>query len=62
LERRSGEHSDKSVVHDAGGFLFVPPDLDQRAVNLRESETARRIVAHSDASESETVVAHVPEG
>ncbi len=58
---RSGEASEKSVVNEVGGFLFVPPNLPQQAVNLSQPETAGAIAAHNDFSESETVVRQVPE-
>ena len=60
VETRYGEGLEKSVVNEAGDFVFIPPDLPHQPVNLSDTETAEAIVARNDASESETVVPYRP--
>lgn len=56
VETFYGEGLEKSVVNEAGDFVFIPPGLPHQPVNLSGTETAEAIVARNDASESETVV------
>ena len=60
VETRYGEGLKKSVVNQAGDFVFIPPDLPHQPVNLSDTETAEAIVARNDASESEAVVPYSP--
>jgi uncharacterized RmlC-like cupin family protein len=48
---------ERSVVTEAGDFLFVPPGVPQhQAVNLSETEPAVALIARNDAGEHERVV------
>ena len=60
VETRYGAGLEKSVINEAGDFVFIPPDLPHQPVNLSKTETAEAIVARNDASESETVVPYEP--
>ncbi len=60
VETRYGEGLERSVINEAGDFVFIPPDLPHQPVNLSDTETAEAIVARNDASESETVVPYKP--
>lgn len=60
VETRYGKGLTKSVVNEAGDFVFIPPDLPHQPVNLSKTDTAEAIVARNDASESETVVPYDP--
>ncbi|HEU0223162.1 MAG TPA: cupin domain-containing protein [Paracoccaceae bacterium] len=60
VETRYGKGLAKSVIHQAGDFLFIPADLPHQPVNLSATEPARAIVARNDASEQESVVPYDP--
>lgn len=55
-----GEKLEKSVVNEAGDFLFIPPDLPHKPINLSHTEEAIAIVARSNPDEQESVE-HVAE-
>jgi uncharacterized RmlC-like cupin family protein len=56
VETRYGERLDRSVVSEAGDFLFVPPGVPHQAVNLSPTERAVAIIARNDPNEAERVV------
>jgi uncharacterized RmlC-like cupin family protein len=56
VETRYGEGLARSVVTEAGDFLFVPPGVPHQPVNLSTSERAVALIARNDASEQERVV------
>ncbi len=60
VETRYGEGLKKSVINEAGDFVFIPPDLPHQPRNLSETEAAEAIVARNDPSESETVTPYDP--
>ena len=45
VETRYGEGLKKSVVNEAGDFIFIPADVPHKPVNLSETEPAIAIVA-----------------
>jgi uncharacterized RmlC-like cupin family protein len=53
---RYGEGLNKSVVNEAGDFIFIPPDLPHQPVNLSDTEPAIAIVARNDPEEQEHVI------
>ena len=55
VETRYGEGLTKSVVNEAGDFIFIPPDLPHQPVNLSKTEPAIAIVARNDPEEQEHV-------
>jgi uncharacterized RmlC-like cupin family protein len=55
-----GEGLKKSVVNEAGDFLYIPADLPHKPINLSDTESAEAIVARTDANEQESVE-HVAE-
>jgi uncharacterized RmlC-like cupin family protein len=61
VETRYGAKLAKSVVNNAGDFLFIPADLPHQPVNLSTTEPARAIVARNDADEQESVVPYDPD-
>jgi uncharacterized RmlC-like cupin family protein len=61
VETRYGEGLKKSVVNEAGDFLFIPPDVPHQPVNLSATEEAIAIVARNDPNEQEHVILY-PEG
>lgn len=60
VKTRYGPGLKKSVINEAGDFVFIPPDLPHQPVNLSDTEAAEAIVARNDASESETVEPYDP--
>jgi uncharacterized RmlC-like cupin family protein len=56
VETRYGPGLAKTVVNQAGDFLFVPPDVPHQSVNMSATEPARAIIARNDANEQERVV------
>ena len=46
----------KSVINEAGDFIFVPPDVPHQPVNLSDTEAAIAIVARNDPEEQEHVI------
>jgi uncharacterized RmlC-like cupin family protein len=56
VETRYGENLSKSVITEAGDFLFIPPDMPHEAINLSNAEPARAIVARNDPNEQERVI------
>jgi uncharacterized RmlC-like cupin family protein len=61
VETRYGEGLKKSVVNEAGDFIFIPPDVPHQPVNLSKTEPAIAIVARNDPEEQEHVIL-LPEG
>jgi uncharacterized RmlC-like cupin family protein len=55
-----GEGLTKSVINEAGDFIYIPPDLPHKPINLSTTEAAEAIVARSDPNEQESVE-HVAE-
>ena len=56
VETRYGEGLKKSVVNEAGDFIFVPPDVPHQPFNLSDTEPAIAIVARSDPNEQEHTI------
>ncbi|WP_019140196.1 cupin domain-containing protein [Noviherbaspirillum massiliense] len=56
VETRYGEGLAESVVSEAGDFLFIPPSMPHKAINLSSTEAARAIVARNDPDEQERVI------
>jgi uncharacterized RmlC-like cupin family protein len=61
VETRYGEGLKKSVVNEAGDFIFIPPDVPHQPVNLSDTEPAIAIVARNDPEEQEHVIL-LPQG
>ena len=55
VETRYGIGLKKSMINEAGDFLFIPPNVPHQPVNLSASEPAQAIVARTDSNEQETV-------
>jgi uncharacterized RmlC-like cupin family protein len=53
IEMRYGPGLQRSVFVEAGGFLFMPPEVPHQTVNLSPSEPARVLVAMSVPAEQE---------
>ncbi len=55
-----GEDLKKSVINEAGDFIYIPADLPHKPINLSTTEAAEAIVARTDPDEQESVE-HVAE-
>jgi uncharacterized RmlC-like cupin family protein len=55
-----GEGLQRSIVNEAGDFLFIPADLPHQPINLSDTEAAQAIVARNDPNEQESVEAYDP--
>ena len=56
VETRYGEGLERSVISEAGDFLFIPPGVPHQPVNLSATERAVALIARNDAGEQERVV------
>ena len=61
VETRYGPGLQKSVINEAGDFLFIAPDVPHQAFNLSMTEPARAIVARNDPNEQESVAPYDPQ-
>lgn len=50
----------KSVVNEAGEFLYIPANVPHQPRNLSDSESALAIVARNDANQQESVIPYNP--
>ena len=55
-----GEGLKKSIVNEAGDFIYIPADLPHKPINMSDTESAEAIVARTDPNEQESVK-HVAE-
>lgn len=55
-----GEDLKKSIVNEAGDFIYIPADLPHKPINMSDTESAEAIVARTDPDEQESVE-HVAE-
>ena len=60
VETRYGPGLRKSVIHEAGDFIFIPADVPHQPVNLSATEPAKALVARNDPNEQESVVPYDP--
>lgn len=51
-----GTNLEYESINVAGDFIFIPPNLPHKAINLSQTEPACAIVARNDAREQESVV------
>ena len=56
VETRFGKGLKRSVINEAGDFVFIPPNLPHQPFNLSNTETAIAIVVRNDPNEQENVV------
>ena len=46
----------KSLVHEPGTFVFIPPNVPHKPMNMSDTEPALALVARTDPNEQESVV------
>lgn len=61
VETRYGQGLTRSVITEAGDFLFIPPNVPHQPVNLSRTQRARAIVARNDPAEQEHVIPYSPQ-
>ena len=57
VETFYGEGLAKSVVNEAGDFIYIPAGVPHKPVNLSQTDDAIAIVARTDPNEQESVEA-----
>ena len=60
VETRYGPRLERSVITEAGDFLFIPPDVPHQPINLSQTQPARAIVVRNDPNEQEHVILYDP--
>lgn len=50
----------QEVIHEAGDFIFIPPDVPHQPINLSDTEEALALIARNDPNEQESVVLYNP--
>ena len=58
VETRFGENPQESKINEEGDFVFIPPGVPHKPVNLSKTEPALAIVSRNDPNEHENVVAY----
>jgi uncharacterized RmlC-like cupin family protein len=58
VETRFGENLQESKINEEGDFIFIPPGVPHKPVNLSKTEPAMAIVSRNDPYEHENVVAY----
>mgnify|MGYP005638619483 FL=1 len=56
VETRFGENLQESKINEEGDFVFIPPGVPHKPVNLSKTEPALAIVSRNDPNEHENVV------
>ncbi|MBE9178388.1 cupin domain-containing protein [Oculatella sp. LEGE 06141] len=60
VETRYGKGLKKSIINEAGDFLYIPAGVPHQPHNLSETEAAEAIVARNDPNDQENVVPYNP--
>ena len=58
VETRYGEGLKKSIINEAGDFIFIPPNVPHQPRNLSDTEPAIAIVSRNDPNEQESVTSY----
>jgi uncharacterized RmlC-like cupin family protein len=58
VETRFGENLQESKINEEGDFVFIPPGVPHKPVNLSKTEPVLAIVSRNDPNEHENVVAY----
>ena len=56
VETKFGEDLKESVINVEGDFVYIPPGVPHKPVNLSDSEPALAIVSRNDPNEHENVM------
>ncbi len=58
VETWFGRNLKESIVNEEGDFVYIPPGVPHKPINLSETETALAIVSRNDPNEHENVIAY----
>ena len=58
VETRFGVNLQESKINEEGDFVFIPPGVPHKPVNLSKTEPALAIVSRNDPNEHENVVTY----
>jgi uncharacterized RmlC-like cupin family protein len=58
VETKFGENLKESIINEEGDFIFIPPGVPHKPMNLSDGEPALAIVSRNDPNEHENVVAY----
>jgi len=56
VETRFGEDLKESTINEEGDFIYIPPGVPHKPVNLSETEPALAIVSRNDPNEHENLI------
>ena len=56
VETRFGENLKESIINEEGDFVYIPPGVPHKPVNLSKTEPALAIVSRNDPNEHENVI------
>ena len=60
VETRFGENLKESMINEEGDFVFIPPGVPHKPVNLSDTEPALAIVSRNSTNLHENVVSYDP--
>ncbi|MBI4006744.1 MAG: cupin domain-containing protein [Gammaproteobacteria bacterium] len=60
VETRYGKKLEKSVINEAGDFIFIPSNVPHQPHNLSDTEPAIAIISRNDPNEQEQLVPYDP--
>lgn len=60
VEMHYGKGLAKTVINEAGDFVFIPPNVPHQPRNLSDTKPAVAIVSRNDPNEQESVVPYLP--
>ena len=58
VETWVGKNLKESMINEEGDFVYIPPGVPHKPINLSETETALAIVSRNDPNEHENVIAY----
>jgi uncharacterized RmlC-like cupin family protein len=58
VETRFGENLQESTINEKGDFIYIPPGVPHKPVNLSKTEPALAIVSRNDPNEHENVISY----
>ena len=58
VETWFGKNLKESIINEEGDFVYIPPGVPHKPINLSETETALAIVSRNDPNEHENVIAY----
>ena len=60
VETRYGPGLEKSVINEAGDFIFIPPNVPHQPRNLSDTEPAIAIISRNHPNPQESIIPYDP--